>query len=56
MCFNNTEFVFLLLLLLFVGYRSGERRRPEGTRDKNKVSAGNDKLSEVFTLYLSRCN
>lgn len=37
MRFNNYEFVFL-----FVGYRSGERKRPEGTRDKNKASAGNN--------------
>lgn len=37
MRFNNYEFVFL-----FAGYRSGERKRPEGTRDKNKASAGNN--------------
>ena len=52
MCINNIEVVSFL----FAGYRSGDRRRPEGNRDQTKVSAGTNKLSEVSTLYLSKCN
>ena len=38
MCFN---YFIIVNFFLILGHRSGEHRKPEGTRDKNKASAGN---------------